>query len=541
MAIPADWGPMSEWTLPRVLRSASTRHPERDFIQVERGSWLNYRQVLESSELTAGRLAGLGVERGDRVLILSRLSEELIFTWFGTNLLGAADVSLNPALRGQALVHAVNLPECEVLVVQDELLAEVRQVEEQLSHLKHIVVIGRSDTAIESWPTRHLRRFDLIEPVDVSWPEPSPSEIASIIYTSGTTGPAKGVINSHAQVYVNARQSIDGLRMTADDTFYCFHPLFHMAAKFYAVLASAVVGARVSLVTAFDPARWLAQVRQLSATVSMAHGPMIEMIHAEQRRLDDDDNPLRALIAAPLPRGIGANFERRFGVRAIETWGMTEVTCPTWQPYDGPRPVGSSGKVIDELFEVTLVDEAGIPVAVGETGEITVRPRLPWIIMQGYYGMPDATVDAWRDLRFHTGDAGRFDADGYLYFVDRVADRIRRKAENISSYDIEIAAAGHPGVAECAAVGIDAERSGDDEIKLTVVPAAGRAIDPAELLLHLVRELPHHMVPRYIEVTSALPRSVTNKVQKAMLRRSGAEGCWDRREAGLSVRDLRKY
>jgi len=190
---------------------------------------------------------------------------------------------------------------------------------------------------------------------------------------------------------------------------------------------------------------------------------------------------------------------------------------------------------------VLVVDpDTDEPVPVGSAGEITVRPLHAWTTMQGYIGMPEQTIEAWRNLRFHTGDLGRFDEDGYLYFVDRTKDRIRRKAENISSYDVEVAALSHPGVLECAAIGIAAEFTADDEIKIVVVPREGVELDPVSLVTHMTARLPHYMVPRFVEMVEALPRTPTNKVQKNVLRQMGVtETTWDRREAGVSVRALR--
>jgi crotonobetaine/carnitine-CoA ligase len=261
------------------------------------------------------------------------------------------------------------------------------------------------------------------------------------------------------------------------------------------------------------------------------------MIHATPERPDDADNPLRVVLAAPFPSAIAEDFERRFGMRGVETWGMTEVTVAVWQSADEPLRVGSCGRPVDRLFDIRIVDpDTDEPLPAGQVGEITVTPKHPWVMMQGYLAMPDKTVEAWRNLQFHTGDAGFFDDDGYLHFVDRGKDRIRRRAENISSYDIEAAAGSHPAVTEAAAVGVPSAYDGDDDVKLCVVAPGG--VDPVELFEHLVRNLPHHMVPMYIEQLDSLPRTPTNKVQKQPLRDAGiTSSTWDRKAAGMSVRE----
>jgi crotonobetaine/carnitine-CoA ligase len=267
---------------------------------------------------------------------------------------------------------------------------------------------------------------------------------------------------------------------------------------------------------------------------------MLEMIHAVPPAADDDDHAMTRVLAAPFPRRIARDFEKRFGVRGLECWGMTEIGIVTWPDLDWPAPAGSCGRVDREHFDLRIVDpETDEEVPVGEAGEIVVRPNRPWVLFQGYLGMADAMVDAWRNGWFHTGDTGRLDADGNLFFIDRVKDKIRRRAENIASYDIESAANAHPAILEAAAVGIASEFEGDDDIKLTIVLRNGSHVGPGDLIAFLAGELPHFMVPRYIERREALPRSPTNKIQKADLRASGAGGdVWDRKAAGLSLKDI---
>jgi crotonobetaine/carnitine-CoA ligase len=310
--------------------------------------------------------------------------------------------------------------------------------------------------------------------------------------------------------------------------------------RFGSVYVALLAGCPVVLDRRFDPAAFLDRARRYGATATIGHGPMLEAIHRQPERAEDADNPLRTILVAPLPARIAADFERRFGVRAIDTWGMTEVTCVTMRPYDEALRPGCCGRPRDDLLEVVIVDpETDEPLPAGQAGEITVRPREPWVVMQGYLGMPELTVAAWRNFRFHSGDFGYLTEDGYLYFAERSGDRIRRRAENVSAYDIESAAARYPQVLDCAAVGVPSEFDSDDDIKLCVVPAPGPALDEAGLIGHLARTLPHYMVPRYIEILAELPRTPTNKVQRQVLRAAGTgPGVWDRAAAGVSVRSL---
>jgi crotonobetaine/carnitine-CoA ligase len=275
--------------------------------------------------------------------------------------------------------------------------------------------------------------------------------------------------------------------------------------------------------------------------MSIAHGPMIEMIFAMPPSEKDRTHAMRRLMCCPLPKGIGPAFEERFGLRGVEMWGMTEIGCPLWTDLDGPRPSGTCGRLIEDWYELQIVDpETDMALETGQTGEIVVRPKKPFTTMLGYLGRPEATVEAWRNLWFHTGDAAYRNADGFYFFVDRIRDRIRRRAENISSYDIEAAAQTYPGILEVAAVGVPSGMEGDDDIKLCIVAQAGIDIDPAAVIQFLFNTLPHFMVPRYIEVLQAMPRTPTNKIRKRELAEAGIDNAtWDRHKAGIRLKDLR--
>jgi crotonobetaine/carnitine-CoA ligase len=463
---------------------------------------------------------------------------EAVHAWFGASILGAVDVTLNTAYRGQTLSHGVNLSGARLIVLDTELLRKLREVEGDLESLEVVATIGEP-REVPAFERLKVVSLDEVEPV-AELPEvegPTYRDLASVVYTSGTSGPAKGVLISHAQAYASGREAADGFRMTSDDVFYCFHPLFHVAPKFYAVYASLLCGARVVLDRRFEASTWLGRVRSYGATLTIAHGPMIEQIAAEPQRPDDADNPLRAFMAAPFPAAIAEEFEARFDARGLEVYGMTEITTVTWRPLDEPLRLGSCGKVLDDVFDVRVVDENDEELPPGEVGEIVVRSKHPWTLMAGYLSMPEQTIAAWRNLWFHTGDAAYFDEDGWMYYVDRARDRIRRRAENISSYDVEVGATSHPGVLEAAAVGVASAYEADDEIKLYVVAAS--ELEPLELLEHLVAHLPHYMVPRYIEFVSELPRTPTNKVRKTYLRELGVtEATWDRKTAAVSIREI---
>jgi crotonobetaine/carnitine-CoA ligase len=529
--------------LPDVLRSRARDSADHTFLQMAGGPSVTYAETYSRACSIGNGLVTSGVEHGECVVIMADNSVDSICTWLGIHLAGAVEVAINPAYRGQSLVHALQNSEARTIFVEEGYVSRLAEVRDSLTHLKTVVVYGPASPGARP----DLPGIDVVGFADVlgdagSAPDRrvEPHHIASVVYTSGTTGPSKGVMMPHAQIALFARLGIEGAAMTADDVHYCFIPLFHVAGKFMAIFGSMITGGQVVIDTRFSAETWLARVREYGATLSHVHGPLVEMIYKQPEQPDDADNPVTRIIASPFPAKIAVDFERRFGLRGVETWGMTEVTVPVWQPLEEPLRLGCCGRVRTEHFELRVVDpDTDAEVEMGRTGELVVRPRAPWTIMAGYLRNPEATLQAWRNLWFHSGDLGYVDEDGYVYFVDRAKERIRRRAENISSYDIEAAALTHPLVRECAAVGVPSEFEGDDDIQLYVILAPDAELAPETLLAHLAGQLPHFMVPRYLTFVAELARTPTGKAQKAALRTAGvADGAWDRKTAGISLRDL---
>jgi crotonobetaine/carnitine-CoA ligase len=531
-----------EQSLDRVLERRARQSPDAPFLAFQGREPLSFGATWSAALDLAYTLERAGVARGDRVVTIGRNSIEGVLLWFAIELLGAVDCPINPAFSGQPLRHAINLVDANLVVVDAGLTAGLDALAGELPHVARCLIYPATDVLpamVAGVPADGLR------PATERPPDWRPAgakafDLCSILFTSGTTGPAKGAMVTHAQAFATAHQTVAGLRLTAADVLFCAHPLFHMSPRFCAVYAAVLTGAQVKYDTAFVPSVWIDRVRATCATVTIGHGPLLEMIYAEPERADDADTRLTRIGTSPFPKHIAVDFERRFGVKGIETWGMTEVNIPCWHPYDEPLRPGSCGKVLERDYEFQVVDpDTDEPLPVGRVGEFVLRAKRPWLISPGYYGNPEATCRAWRNLWFHTGDSGYVDADGWVYFVDRLGDRIRRRAENISSFDIEAVARKHPSVLECAAVGVPSEYASDDDIKLCVVPRPGTALEPVVLLAFLAQQLPHHMVPRYIETLADLPRTPTQKVRKAELRRNAiTDMTWDRKAAGVSLREL---
>lgn len=532
--------PLFDLVLPEVLARRAAESADRTFLQIVDGESVTYRDTYGRACAVGNGVVALGVERGESVVIMADNAVDPLCTWLGLHLAAAVEVAVNTGYRGQPLVHALQNCQARTMFVDAALVPRIAEVRDSLTFLERVVVFGALDDP-PSLPGIEVRAFDDVLAAATPVPDRavSPADLASVVYTSGTTGPAKGVMMPHGQISLFARLGVEGAAMTEDDAHYCFIPLFHVAGKFMAIYGSMMAGGRVVIDTHFSADRWLSRVREYGATISHVHGPLVEMIYQQPERPDDADNPCTRIIASPFPAKIALDFERRFALRGLETWGMTEVTVPVWQPMEEELRIGCCGRAREEHFEVRIVDpETDEERAAGEPGELVLRPRRPHTIMAGYLRMPERTLETWRNLWFHTGDHGYLDAEGYLYFVDRAKERIRRRAENISSYDIEAAALELDGVRECAAVGVDSEFEGDDDILLYVVPE-GAEPAPADLVTALAAALPHFMVPRYLAFVPELARTPTGKPQKASLRDAGLPAdAWDRRAAGVSLRDL---
>jgi crotonobetaine/carnitine-CoA ligase len=287
-----------------------------------------------------------------------------------------------------------------------------------------------------------------------------------------------------------------------------------------------LAGACFVLHERFSASRWATWIRQSGATVTNFVGVMMDFVWKQPAKPDDAENDLRCIFAAPTASSIVEAFRERFGVDAfVEVFGLTETCMPIMTPYGERRPPGAAGKAVRGWFDVRLVDpETDEEVPVDTLGELVVRPVFPFTMSTGYFGMPDRTAEALRNCWFHTGDGLRRDRDGWFYFVDRLKDAMRRRGENISSYEVEQALLQHAGVAECAVVAVPADQeAGEDEVMAFVVPPRGVTTDAKDLWEFCDRRLPYFAVPRYLRFIDALPKTPSEKIQKVVLREGGVD------------------
>jgi crotonobetaine/carnitine-CoA ligase len=461
---------------------------------------------------------------------------ELVQAWFGINAAGAVYSPLSLAARGRFLEHVLNVAKPRILIAHSGLAD--RLVGLDVPTLEMVVTIGETVQADLPWRVVPFGQF--VDGVAATRPQlevpTEPWHDFALVFTSGTTGPSKGVRLSYASHHMYANNLLWD-DVGEDDRFHMTLQLSHVAgtSTTYGMLQR---GGSVVLPGDFNPRTFWTEVRDHGCTITFIIHAMILFLLNQPERDDDADNPLRYAYVGPLTRV--EEFTRRFNLQIYTGFGMTELPFPLRSELN-PTNEGTCGRAFRPGFEFRVVDEHDLPVPSGTPGELIVRHELPWVLNSGYKDMPEATAEAWRNGWFHTGDQLMMDERGDFYFVDRVKDAIRRRGENISSWEVEQEVIAHPDVAEAAAVGVvnpDVDESTtDQEVKVVVVPAEGRSVDPQQLVEYLIPRMPRHMVPRYVEVVDALPKSPSFKVQKGQLRDAGVTpGTWDREVAGIKLK-----
>lgn len=530
--------PREQWTLVHAVRAQARARGAAEFLTFPDGAALTFGGLDSGSDRVASALGGLGVRPGDRVLALARNSAAFVLALVGTLKRGAIFTPINTELRGAFLEHQLRNADPAVVMVDADLRPAFDAVDASGLGATHTVTIG--DAAAPALPGTAAARFaDLAgAPIDPGLlAAPRPQDIAAIMYTSGTTGPSKGALMPHAHCYLFGAGLARAFGLGADDRFYICMPLFHANALLMQLVGCLLAGTPAFVARRFSASTWLDEVRAANATVTNALGVMPEFIFRQPPTARDREHRLRRLMAIPIAPEWGAAFEARFGVRFLQGFGMTECNIVAYGDPADPCLPGCAGPVLSDWFEVAVVDpETDERLPADAVGEIAVRPRLASGFFAGYFRMPERTVEAWRNLWFHTGDAGRLDARGRLWFVDRIKDCIRRRGENISSYEVEQVLNAHPSVAESAVVGVRvAGAGGEEEVKACVVPR-GDAPDPVALLDWCVPRMPRFAVPRFIEFLPALDKTATGKIRKPELRNAGVTGAtWDRESVGYVV------
>jgi crotonobetaine/carnitine-CoA ligase len=398
--------------------------------------------------------------------------------------------------------------------------------------LERIRIFGEPES--EGWAGLGAEAFPPIGAAPSVAPAPlAPGDTSAILYTSGTTGPAKGVCCPQAQFYWWGVNTAAVLGVDGGDILYTSLPLFHTNAL-NAFVQAVASGSTYFLGPRFSASRFWQRLGETDATVTYVLGAMVSILAATAPGRFDRDHRVRVALAPGTPSQLSRTFRDRFGVELVDGHGMTETNMAIG-PRDGESLPGSMGRVMPG-FDARVVDHIDAPVPDGTPGELVLRADEPYAFATGYWGQPDATVHAWRNLWFHSGDRVVRDGNGYFRFVDRIKDTIRRRGENISAWEVEQALLSHPDVAAAAAYPVPSEL-GEDEVMVCVVPRDGAEIEPLELIRHCEPLLAYFAIPRYVEIAAELPMTESGKVQKFQLRERGVgQQTWDREAVGYELR-----
>jgi len=503
---------------PHAVARWAAAMPEATALRHVGGASISYADLDHRARAWAGALADRGIGDGDHVATMLPNTFDAHLTMLGLAWLRAIEVPLNVAFTGRMLAYALDHADVTTLIVAPEFRAAVAAVEPDLPDLRSIVTLDDATRdELDAGPRRDA--VDLVGP--------QYRDVHSLMFTSGTTGPSKAVITPWAVMYQFWSWVPDDA-LGPGDGLYCAMPLFHNSGR-SAFNYAMVCGGRFVLRDRFSATEFWSDVRATGCVTAALVGPMTALLYAAPPAADDAGSPLRHAILGPMIPEI-EDFEVRFGVRVATGYGQTETGMAVTTGWDhGPWQNCGRARADYPWPEVRIVDEYDEPVPPGAVGELVVRSAEPWALNVGYYRMPEQTAAAWRNGWFHTGDAFRSDADGWYYFVDRLRDTIRRRGENISSFEVETLVVEHPAVSECAAIGVPAAL-GEDDVMVAVIVHDPPGFDPAELLTFLEPRMPRFMLPRYVEVVDDLPRTEASmRVRKHELRTRGVtDTTWDR-------------
>jgi len=499
---------------------------------------LTLGQLNDEINKAANGFLALGVKKGDKVAIMTPNCREFLFTWFGLNKIGAVEVPINTALKGAGLTYQIVHSDSVALIVDVQFLENLEAVASDLTSVRHIIFV---DTKAENGTTPTISGFENLTYAEFSdRPPTSPgirirfSDMASILFTSGTTGVSKGVEMSHHYWYDIWSNSVQYSRYTEDDVLYTGLPFAHGNAQGITIGPAILADAKAVIVDRFSASRLWDDCRKWECTEANYIGGIIPILLKQEEKPDDGDNPLRLMVGAAAPKDEWYAFQKRFNTKILELYGMTECYSCLASPYDEPR-AGSCGKAITG-WDVRIFDDDGKECKPGSLGEFVVRTAKENVGTTGYYKNPEATAELMQDGWIHTGDLGRMDEDGYFYFVDRKKQALRRRGENISSFEVESVLSSHDAVLESCVVGVPSD-VGEEEVKAIIVLKPGRSVTPEEIIRWCEPRLAYFAIPRYIAIRDVLPKTISERVEKFKLKQEGiTSDCWDREKAGMVLK-----
>ncbi|MEM0135085.1 MAG: AMP-binding protein [Thermoplasmatales archaeon] len=502
-----------------LVKKKSVEYGDKLFIATPGGRKYTYKQVHSISGEIAMGLSKIGVKKGDHVAIFAYNSPEWILSYLGILKAGSVPVTVNTSFIGDPLIYNLKMTDTKYLFLDNRLVNNYKNIENNLEDLLEVIIIGNNNQEIKK---KNITYENLISKAnnETLFTDLKLNDPAAIILTSGTTGPSKAVVEINAQFIATALDMADAGGVNSSSIVYVYLPLFHIMALDLATLSSLMMGATIILTEKFNPAIFREDIKKYNVTHFHAVGPILEaLIKQSPDKLGTGDHPVIAIAYAS--KEVWQQAVEKLGIVITGGYGGTEAGIPVTSPYDlvikRANPAGSCGKAAPP-FEVILEDSTGKLIDKGE-GEILIRPKLPYVTFMEYYKMPENTLKAFRGLWFHTGDLGRIDDEGYLYFVDRLKDSIRRKGENISSYEVEQILLSSSLIKDAAVIPV-AMGNGDEEVMAVIVPTSN-ACTPEMIIDFCVTHMPSFWIPSYLRFVSDLPKTQTGRTEKHKLRTEG--------------------
>jgi acyl-CoA synthetase (AMP-forming)/AMP-acid ligase II len=506
-------------TLTELLAARAQSHSDRLALIFRDRQW-TYREFQGEVDRVANGFLAIGVKQGDRIALVLPNCAEFLFAVFAVTKIRAVFVPLNPQYTAEEAEYVLRHSEASTCLTSPELLSLIDRVRAKCPDLKRVIVTGAGRSSpVMSWEQFLSGVTDEAPKVAID-----PEDLASITYTSGTTDRPKGVMLSQYAYAFAPSMRARGLGWNENDRVLCVLPLFHVNALCHTCIAMLSVGGSIVLAEKFSASRFWEEVRQYGITTSSLMRTIPQILLSLPEKLGDRDNPLRLIVTLLSPE-MHVRFEERFDCKGVPSYSLTEDILSAIGPLDMPKEkLGSCGvPLAPEVHRIEIHDEAGKALPRGQAGEIVKQSPT---IMKGYYKNPEATAKALKNGWLYTGDLGYVDADGYLYFVDRVKDMVRRGDENISSEEVERVLNLHPAVAESAVIAVPDHIRGE-EVKAYIVlkaPATQESVPPQEIWKFCKPHLAAFKVPRFLEYRDELPKTPSSKVQKNILRDESKQG-----------------
>ena len=521
---------LKDWNVVSLLRQQALKYGDRTFITFESGASLTFQDLDRKSDEFALAMKDFGIIANDRIFCVLKNSPDFLISMFGIMKAEAVFVPINTELKGFFLQHQFTNCDPKMVIVEQSLVKAFAGLKPLVSGLSGVIISGNSGSvdlplALQAEKTHNFADF-VVERVDHSESDftPSTHEICAIMYTSGTSGPSKGVLLPHGHFFSYAVGQVDGMKQTEEDIYYICMPLFHVNALNMQLLGSLMAGSAIFCVERFSTSNWLRHCIESGATLTNTLGVMTEFIFNTPETELDKEHALRLICAVPIAKEWGGKFQERFGVKLYQAFGMTESGIVFWgDPDDEELIPGCSGYLKSDLYEAVIANPENDEVLqIGEIGELLIRPRHAGVFSSGYFQMPEKTLEAWRNLWFHTGDACYFDDKGRLHYFDRIKDCIRRRGENISAYEVEQALNSYEAVLESAVIGVKTDESGgEEEVLAIIVVESTKSFNFDELIEYCAQIMPKFAVPRFIQIVNSLPKTSSGKLSKAIFRNEG--------------------